>query len=125
MGRPPRGRERQRQYSRKPARCQPTTVAGCTIRRALAQRDQKRRSVVQKNLSSRFSCGRGRLRLKTVSCCRNARISRAVSLRLRKNTRKAAARARVDSSTDHPFTTKQSPSADQTEESQVVDLRER
>src|SRR5215471_12790870 len=103
LGRPPCDRERQRQYSRKPARCQPTTVAGCTISSASAQRDQQRRSVVQNNLSSRVSCGRGRLRLKTASCCRNARISRAVSLRLRKKTWNAARKARIDSNTDHPF----------------------
>jgi hypothetical protein len=28
LGRPPRGRDFQRQYMRKPAQCQPTTVSG-------------------------------------------------------------------------------------------------
>ena len=33
LGRPPRGRYRQRQYRRKPARCQPTTVCSFTMTR--------------------------------------------------------------------------------------------
>jgi hypothetical protein len=49
-----------------------------------AQRGQQRRRVVQKNLSSRLTIGRGRLRLSTATYCRRARTSRAVSRRLRK-----------------------------------------
>ena len=33
LGRPPCGRNRQRQYKRKPARCHPTTVSGFTMTR--------------------------------------------------------------------------------------------
>ena len=50
------------------------TVSGLTMTRISAQRGQQSRSLVQKNLSSRFNCGRGRLRLKTADCCRNAKI---------------------------------------------------
>ena len=102
-GRPLCGRERQRQYSRKPARCQPMTVSGFTMTRTSAQRDQERRRVVQKNLSSRFKMSRGRLRFSTATCCRRARISSAVSLRLRKKTRSAARKARRESTTNLPF----------------------
>ena len=34
VGRPPRGRDFQRQYNRKPARCQRTRVSGLTIANA-------------------------------------------------------------------------------------------
>src|ERR1035437_5950746 len=64
------------------------------------QRDQKWRRVVQKSLSKEFNIGRGRLRLSTATCCRRARTSRAVSLRLRKKTRTAAMNERMDSSTN-------------------------
>jgi hypothetical protein len=37
LGRPPRRRDVQRQYRRKPARCQPTTVSGLTITNASRQ----------------------------------------------------------------------------------------
>jgi hypothetical protein len=37
IGRPPRLRDVQRQYRRKPARCQPTTVSGLTITNASRQ----------------------------------------------------------------------------------------
>jgi hypothetical protein len=71
----------------KPARCQPMTVSGFTMTRTSAQRDQKQWRVVQKSRSREFSIGRGRLRLSTATCCRRARTSRAVSLRLRRKTR--------------------------------------
>jgi hypothetical protein len=64
------------------ARCQPTTVSGLTIMRTSAQRDQHWRMAVQKMRSRRFNCGRGRLRFSTASCCRRARISRALSPRV-------------------------------------------
>src|SRR6185295_15606852 len=67
FGRPPRGRDRQRQYSRRPVRCQPTTVSGFTMTRTSAQREQMRRRVVQKSRSTEFKGGRGRLRLSTAT----------------------------------------------------------
>src|SRR5215472_15903145 len=126
LGRPPRGRERQRQYNRKPVRCQPTTVAGCTITKASAHPDQNRRRVVQKNRSRRFNCRRGRFRLRTASCCRSARISSAVSLRLRRKARSDAARATIESNTDHPFYHGgKRPRLLREVQSQAIDFRER
>jgi len=93
LGRPPRGRDSQRQYRRKPAWCQATTVSGFTMTRTSVQRGQKWRKVVQTRRSREFNGGRGRLRLSTATCCQRARTSRAVSLRLRKKTR-ITARAR-------------------------------
>lgn len=43
LSRPPRGRDRQRQYRRKPARCQPTTVSGLMMSRTSDHRGQSRR----------------------------------------------------------------------------------
>jgi hypothetical protein len=68
LGRPPRGRDRQRQYRRKPARCHPTTVSGFTMTRTSDHRGHICRSVAQKKRSQRFSEGRGRLRLSTATC---------------------------------------------------------
>ena len=85
LGRPPRVRERHRQYNRKPALCQPTTVSGFTMTRTSVQRDQTLRRVVQKNLSRSLNTGRGRFLLRTASCCRSARTSSATSPRSRKN----------------------------------------
>jgi hypothetical protein len=53
FGRSPRGRDRQRQLSRKPAPCQPTTVSGFN------------------SLSQEFKLGRGRFCLSTATCCRS------------------------------------------------------
>jgi hypothetical protein len=50
----------------------------------VAQRDQQWRRAVQKSRSKEFNTGRGRFRFSTATCCRRARTSRAVSLRLRK-----------------------------------------
>jgi hypothetical protein len=72
FGRPPRGRDRHRQYRRKPARCQPTTVSGFTIAKTLDQLGHRCRKAVQKNRSQRFKAGRGRLRLSTATCCRKS-----------------------------------------------------
>ena len=90
-------------YNRKPARCHPTTGSGFTMTRASAHRDQTCRSIVQKIRSERFSFGRGRFRLSTASCWRNARTSRATSHRLRKNTRNAQAKERMNSSINSPL----------------------
>lgn len=83
FGRPPRRRDRQRQYSRKPARCQPTTVSGLTMMRTSDPRDQMSHRAVQNSRSTQFKGGRGRLGLRTATCCRRARTSSALSLRLR------------------------------------------
>ena len=95
LGRPPRGRDRQRQYRRKPARCHPTTVSGFTITRTSDHRGHMCRRVVQKKRSRRFREDRGRFRLSTATCCRRARTSREVSTRLRKKTRRAARNAGI------------------------------
>src|ERR1700687_181459 len=67
-------RDHQRQYNRNPARCQPTTVSGFTISSTSAQRDQTLRNAVQNNRSIGLSLGRGRLRFRTATCWRKARI---------------------------------------------------
>ena len=99
FGLPPRARDRHLQKSRNPARCQPTRVCGFATTRTSAQRDQTRRRPVQNNRSSGCNRGRGRFRLSTASCCRRARISIAVSSRVRKKTRTAARGTRMNSST--------------------------
>jgi hypothetical protein len=68
LGLPGRRRDRHRQYHRKPARCQATTVSGLTIRRTLFQPDQKRRSAIQNSRSKEFKGGRGRFRLRMATC---------------------------------------------------------
>ena len=103
LGRPPRGRDFQRQYSRKPARCQPTTVSGWTITSASFHRDQVTRKTVQKSRSRGRNGGLGRLRLRTATCWRRARTSTTTSVRLWKNTRAAASKASTNGSTDYPF----------------------
>ena len=55
FGRRRRRRDRQRQYSRKPARCQLMAVSGFTITRTPLRRDQKRRNIVQNSQSKEFS----------------------------------------------------------------------
>ena len=54
---------------------------------------------IRNSRSSRFNRGRGRSRWSTASCCRRARISIAVSCRVRQKTRAAARDARMISST--------------------------
>src|SRR5712692_9574814 len=66
------------------------------------QRGHRCRSVVQKKRSRRVNVGRGRWRLSTATCCRSARTSRAVSLRLRTNTRTAARTENRNSSMTRP-----------------------
>ena len=61
--------------------------------KGLRFRFQMRRSVVQNNRSREFRGGRGRWRFSTATCCRRARISRAISLRERKKTRSALSTA--------------------------------
>src|SRR5262245_27620404 len=102
LGRPPRGLDRQRQYRRNPARCQPTTVSGLTIARTSDQRGQSCRKVVQKKRSQWVSTGRGRFRFKTATCCLSARTSKEVSTRLRKKTRIVTTNVEIKSSTN-PF----------------------
>src|SRR5260370_15736288 len=61
LGRPRLGRDRPRQYRRKPARCHPTTVFGFTMTRTSDHRGHMYRRLVQKKRSRRFSKGRGPL----------------------------------------------------------------
>ncbi|MCU1335809.1 MAG: hypothetical protein JWO19_1390 [Bryobacterales bacterium] len=96
-------RDRERQYNRNPARCQLTTVSGFTISSTSAQRDQTLRNAVQNNRSIRLSLGRGRLRFRTATCWRKARISRARSVRHMKKTRTAVARSRMNRSMNLPL----------------------
>lgn len=56
----------------------------------------KRRKVVQNHRPTVRIRGRGRFRWSTASCCRRARISRALSARLRKKIRTVAARLRMN-----------------------------
>src|SRR5262252_4494277 len=51
LGRPARGRDFQRQYRRKPARCQPPTGSGLTMTSASRQRDQNVRKTVKNSRS--------------------------------------------------------------------------
>jgi hypothetical protein len=60
------------------------------------------RRVVQKKRSRRVNVGRGRWRFSTATCCRSARTSRAVSLRLQTNTRSAARTENRNSSMTRP-----------------------
>src|ERR1051326_3018582 len=59
---------RHRHNSRKPARCQDTTVSEFTMIRVSAHPDHQRRRATQNNRSSRCRRGRDCLRLKTTSC---------------------------------------------------------
>src|SRR6516225_7748191 len=64
-------------YSRKPARCQRTTVSGLTSTRDCFQAPQKRRANTQKILSTPPIRGLGCLRFSPASCCRRARFSKS------------------------------------------------
>ena len=59
--------------------------------------------MVQKSRSRELNAGRRRWRLSTASCCRSARTSRAVSLRLRKKTPMALMKERMSSNTNSPL----------------------
>lgn len=72
------------QYSRKPARCQRTTVSGVTARRDLFQSVQNRHASTQNSLSKGLSFGLARLRFRTASCWRRARFSSSSPRRERK-----------------------------------------
>src|ERR1700681_3631531 len=65
-------------------------------------RGHRCRRVVQKKRSRRVNVGRGRWRLSTATCCRGARTSRAISLRLQTNTRSAARTENRNSSMTRP-----------------------
>lgn len=84
-GRPAPPPSRHFQYSRHPARCQRAAVRGFTTTRTSVQRGQNLRIRAQNNRSTRFERGRERLSFRTPNCCRSARISSALSLRLRKS----------------------------------------
>jgi integrase len=62
------------------------------------QRDQTLRNAIQNNRSIRVSLGRERLRFRTATCWRKARISRAKSVRHTKKTRTAVTRSRMNRS---------------------------
>ena len=123
FGRPARGRDRQRQKRRKPARCQPITVSGFTRTRTSVQRGQHWRRAVQKSRSKDFNFGRGRFRFRTASCGRRARTSRAVSPRLRKKTRMATKKERTISITTHLLARRDVASPGRTVKSQAADFR--
>jgi hypothetical protein len=88
-GRPLRFRlETQVQKSRKPLRCQDTTVPGLTMIKAWRQFFQVLERHSQNNRSAFRSRGRGQRRLSTVSCWRRAKFSRAISRTLPGRTRR-------------------------------------
>src|SRR5882762_2183100 len=64
------------QYSRKPARCQPTTVLGVTTMRGPFHPAQSFRNPTQNSLCNAVSRRRGRLACRATSCWRRARFSR-------------------------------------------------
>jgi hypothetical protein len=74
-------REHHVQYNLKPARCQRTPVSGWTMTSVRLHPDQNPRSITQKTLSEVASLGRGCRALRTVSCCRKAKISNSKSRR--------------------------------------------
>ena len=76
-----RCRESHVQYNLNPARCQRTTVSGCTRTSARFHPGHSRRKIIQNNLSGAAKRGRGYLCFKTESCCRKARFSNSRSLR--------------------------------------------
>ena len=78
------GRETHFQYNLNPARCQPTSVSGCTRINVFRHPDQRRRSTIQRNRSPFENLGRGRRRAKTACCCRRARFSKSSSRQARK-----------------------------------------
>src|ERR1035441_8150139 len=80
-----RCREIHFQYRLNPARCQRTTVSGCTTMSARCHLDQRRHKVVQNSLSEVEKRGRGRRSFKTASCCRRARFSKSRSRREQKD----------------------------------------
>jgi hypothetical protein len=71
--------ETQAQKSRKPLRCQETTVFGLTMIKAGRQFFQVLERHSQNNRSAHRSRVRGQRRLKTTSCWRRAKFSRAIS----------------------------------------------
>ena len=63
-------RDSHRQHSMNPARCQPTTVCGCTIMSARLESDQNRRKASQRKLSEVSGMSFGCRAFRTPSCCR-------------------------------------------------------
>jgi hypothetical protein len=84
LGRPLGRLNCQRQYSRKPLRCHPITVAGFTMARTSDHRGHTLRSMIQKSRLRRLSTGRRRFRFSTATCWRRASTSKETSRRLRK-----------------------------------------
>jgi hypothetical protein len=69
------------QYTRKPARCQFTTVLGVTKTRGFLHPDQSARNATQNSLCRAVSRGRGRCACRASNCRRRARFSRTRSWR--------------------------------------------
>jgi hypothetical protein len=69
------------QYSSNPARCQRTTVSGCTITSAPFHPGQSWRNRTQKTRSEVARRGREHLWVAAASCCRKARFSKRKSRR--------------------------------------------
>jgi hypothetical protein len=75
LGLPPRRQDFQRQYARKPRRCQRSTVSGFTMTMVSNSDGNSRYNQTRIRRSMFRSRTRGRRRLNTSSCCRSARIS--------------------------------------------------
>src|ERR1700730_5864930 len=103
VGRPPRGRDFQRQYDLSPARCQRTIVSGFTIAnasRALGN-NRYRPTNINRSIPLKESFFGAVLR-KTLICCRNVQISAS-----------SAARERIRSTTIQPISLQRSLMAQQ------------
>ena len=103
VGRPPRGRDFQRQYDLNPARCQRTMVSGFTIAnasRALGN-NRYRPSNINRSIALKESFFGAVLR-KTLICWRNVQISAS-----------SAARKRIRSTTIQPISLRRSLMAQQ------------
>ena len=101
-GRPPQGRDFQRQNRRQLCRCQRTTVSGVTNLRCSRQQAHQRRASTQSSSSHVQSRVRGRVRvgrLRTASWWCRSRFSSTRSWRGRTQTRMVVSRSRTSSST--------------------------
>src|ERR1700739_505046 len=89
FGLPTRLRDRQRQYTRNPARCQRMMVSGLTIATTSRTDGNQRESQTNRKRSILLRCGRfGVRRRSTLSCCRRTRFSASsVALALKREAR--------------------------------------
>lgn len=103
VGRPPRGRDFQRQYDLNPARCQRTMVSGFTIANASRTLGNNRyRPTNTKRSMALKESFFGAVRRRTFICCRNVQISAS-----------SAARERIRSTTIQPISLQRSLMAQQ------------